>query len=172
MKRTLIVLLSAIVLFAGEITGGFGIKLGSKITDHKNLKVLSKSKNEDGTLLFKVIPPKKADFLNLYMLRTSPKSKVIYQIMGSTIYDDMSSCNSKLDFMKTALEKKYGNSQPLYHNSFKRVYLILNKNRGIVFGCENNFDNATFLIIYLDKKLEKQAIKEAVENNKKVKEVF
>ena len=172
MKKILLFVLILSGLFAKQITGAFGIKLGDKLTNYKNIKIVSKSKNEDGTLQYYIIPSQKIKFLNGYFIKTSPINKIIYSIGAYAMFKNMTNCSEKLDLIKIKLESKYGKVRELKDFSFDKEYLIESKGskgtRGVIFGCISDLtqEDAKLIIIYADMNLEKKAIKEAANKDK------
>lgn len=154
MKYTIIFIAS--LLFATQITGAFGIKLGEKITLDK-IKVLNIQKNT-----LNIIPPKTLPIFDKYKIKITPISKKVYEIKASKKYENSDKCHTEVKKIKVILENKYGK----FNTDLFAVYPFFTyekNNKKIILECkDNNIDYSIFTIIYTDKKLEKKAKEEKI----------
>jgi hypothetical protein len=153
-------------LFAQQITGVFGLKLGDKLTNYKNVKILKKETEDDGTLTYTVIPPKKISYIDEYYIHTSPIKKTIYAIIGIKEYNNFNNCTSRLEYLEKLLENKYDKFKTITDNDIKKMILLKQNNSLIALTCEDKITKSYFGIVYENMKLREKAIQEAVEAHK------
>lgn len=150
MKKIMsLLLLSALVLSAGEIVGGFGLKLGDTFDDK-----MMESTQETGTgeTLYEVIPPKKVKYFQKYFVMTTPLSEKIRQIWGVGYFTTMEECQNNMDVLVLIMEKKYGKfEKPEYATEqvkFKKI-----GDRQILIKCTKSFAGGDLYLQYTDDEL-------------------
>ena len=129
MKYSIIFIAS--LLFATQITGAFGIKLGERVTLEK-IKVLNIQKN-----ILNIIPPKTLPIFDKYKIKITPISKKIYEIKASKKYENSDKCHKEVKKIKIILENKYGK----FNADLFAVYPLFTyekDNKKIILECNDN----------------------------------
>ena len=142
-------------LFAQQITGAFGYKLGEKFNFKSATDI---SKTTGGEPLYQVNPKKKVNFFSTYFVLITPTSKKIREIWGIGDYNNNDTCLNDLETLKIILQKKYG--KPTSPISMDKTYIFIQGKRWIDIKCNNNFDSAELYIQYVDDNLDNLAKKE------------
>ena len=150
-KIAALFLLSVMLLFAEEIIGGFGLKLGEKF-DEKLVE--SSQQTENGETLYEVTPPKKVKYFQKYFVMTTPLSGKIREIWGVGYFTTLEECVNNMDVLVLIMEKKYGKFEKPEYATEQVKYIRLG-NREILIKCSKSFAGGDLYLQYTDSDLNK-----------------
>ncbi len=153
--------------YSAEISGAFGIKLGEKIDNQPQVKIIKEDKEKN---IIIIDPPKKLSFLDAYLVNITPKTRLVSSIVGVKLGLEPSECEDLLKTLKLKLEKKY-NIQFKEELSMDTVFTAIKNGKAINIRCEKDFKDlkyvANFGLIYLDIKTKELEEKEKLEDKAK-----
>ncbi len=161
MKLRLLFFISMLAAFsfAQEITGAFGIKFGSSLSE---LKVIGTSKTTDGDTLYMVDPPIKIKALSEYYVMATPISKKVFSIWGLDEKLQKSECLTRLKAILSALERKYKIKREKMLSIFDENYGVKKGNVEVHVRCSDEFTDYTLYVQYYHNSLMEQAEKEKI----------
>ncbi|WP_201353432.1 hypothetical protein [Hydrogenimonas urashimensis] len=158
-KYAALFLLSALLLLAQEISGGFGLKLGD--TFDKN-KAETSQETGTGDMLYEVVPPKKVKYFQKYYVMITPLSQKIREIWGIGYFTTMEECQNNMDVLVLIMEKKYGKfEKPEY--ATEQIRLKRMGDRDIIIKCTKSFAGGDLYLKYRDNTLNKTSKVERAE---------
>jgi len=146
-----------------EITGAFGVVLGTKV----NLPQWKKTaETTDNKPLYGFTPRNPLQGFTHYYFKATPKTGIIYCVYAQSDCEDTAACRNRQAVILDLLRKKYGEKaeQNLYDTLSDRE-VITRGTRNIQLKCTgiDGIGRVTLNLFYTDDDLEKQAEKERVE---------
>lgn len=166
MKKTILTMLLIFAFstysFSEDITGAFGIKFGTPL---EKLKVINQRDE-----IVSIDPPKKVNFIDIYGVLITPKSKLVAAIMGVKAGLDPSECEDLVNTVQLKLEKKY-NLKFINVFSMDIDRTAIKNGKRIELSCKTKYEDlkelAYFIIFYADLKLSQKVEKEKLEEKAK-----